>query len=457
MTRRLPKSPVHGETYASTASFLLRLLVDDRHVCLVAVAKPIPEPSAPLPDLVSSRANISVPDSPRSADNASSGAASPLSSSPSIDGLESLNLATASVAAHDDDDDDDEDDDEEEEQSSLSSSPGPPSLFSISKGDGVPAAPHTRMINPRGRDGRINNTPATSVFSDIFAERGHPPSSLNKHALPGPTEPAPVRKVLNVPPPRSLSSDSKPVETETILGVVSAQLTVVTAPSEDSLFSSFKKGGGEGDKGGGEEATGVIDIHLLTLATSPEERGQGLGAKLLSALHGECMIKARHMALRMRSQIPGITIPHVSPLSPKFIDEPTTATVMTSQVASTSCSTSNASTVGGLKASEVIAAMRCSSYLRTLGGVEWTLAELKDPIAAPIGKYLTRMYLEVHPSNIHALALYRAHGFVAPNDDSKAVKRGFYRGDLRIATAERTKRGGTDAWILQRFDGALST
>ena len=31
------------------------------------------------------------------------------------------------------------------------------------------------------------------------------------------------------------------------------------------------------------------------------------------------------------------------------------------------------------------------------------------------------------------------------------------RGDIRIATRERTKRGGTDAWVLQRFDGALSS
>jgi hypothetical protein len=68
---------------------------------------------------------------------------------------------------------------------------------------------------------------------------------------------------------------------------------------------------------------------------------------------------------------------------------------------------------------------------------------------------LARTFLEVHPSNMHAIALYRAHGFQAPADDTAAVKRGFYRGDTRIATAERTKRGGTDAWILQRFDGPI--
>ncbi|SPO26213.1 uncharacterized protein UTRI_02489 [Ustilago trichophora] len=410
-------SPDHGETYASTASFLLRLLVDDRHVCLVAVAKPIPEPAAPLPDLAITR-NVDVPVSPRSA---SSGAASP-ASLPSIDGLESLHLATAQVVA---------DAESSADVSSLSSSPGP-SLFSVSRGGGtgLPTAPHTRMISPRAHDGRINNTPATSVFSDIFAERGIPTGPHTKqHELPGPTDTssAPFKKVLSIPPPRS--SDTRAAESETILGVVSAQLSVVSAPSEDSLFfTAPKKAAAE------EEATSVIDIHLLTLATAPEERGQGLGAKLLSALHGECMAKARIMALRMRSKIPG-ALPTLAPLSPKYIDE-----AAFPPVPGGSCTTELATR---------------SPLLRGLG-CNFSLSQLKDPSPAS-GKFLTRTYLEVHPSNIHALTLYRAHGFAAPHDDSKAIKRGFYRGDIRIATSERTKRGGTDAWILQRFDGSLST
>ena len=400
------QSPDHGETYASTASFLLRLLVDDRHVCLVAVAKPIPEPATPLPDLAAAR-KVDAPVSPRSA---SSGAASP-ASSPSIDALESLHLATAQVA----------DAESSEGLSSLSSSPGP-SLFSVARGGGVPAAPHTRMISPRAHDGRINNTPATSVFSDIFAERGLPVHKAALPDLPGPTDTssAPFKKVLSIPPPKG--AEARMAETETILGVVSAQLSVVGAPSEDSLFPTTNKV---------DEATSVIDVHLLTLATAPEERGQGLGAKLLAALHAECMAKARLMAMRMRSKLPG-PLPTVAPLSPKFIDEA-------------------ALPPAGAGSAEL--ATR-SPYLRGLG---CTLSELRDANGGPSGKFLTRTYLEVHPSNTHALALYRAHGFAAPAEDAKAVKRGFYRGDIRIATRERTKRGGTDAWVLQRFDGALSS
>ncbi|GAC71270.1 hypothetical protein PANT_2d00031 [Moesziomyces antarcticus T-34] len=414
---RTSLSPDHGETYTSTASFLLRLLVDDRHVCLVAVAKPIPEPAAPLPaaaDLVGLAARRgeeadSLPGSPQSTSPASLSASDDEAST----GLKSLQLDAARAA-------------ESSDQSSLSSSPGhggratTSSLFSaVGPGAGlVPTAPHTRMISPRGRDGRINNTPATSVFSDIFAERGatvHKPVLAD---LPGPTDmaSAPVKKVMSIPPPRG--ADARAVEAETILGVVSAHLSVVAAPSEDHLWF----GGGSGKKAV-EDASALVDVHVLTLATAPEERGQGLGAKLLAALHAECMHKARHMAMRMRNPR---AVPVVAPLSPRFIDE---STLMASMGAT------------GSK----------SPYLR--GVVGCSLAQLRD--SKPGGKYLARTFLEVHPSNMHAIALYRAHGFQAPADDTAAVKRGFYRGDTRIATAERTKRGGTDAWILQRFDGPI--
>ncbi|CBQ72342.1 conserved hypothetical protein [Sporisorium reilianum SRZ2] len=405
-------SPDHGETYASTASFLLRLLVDDRHVCLVAVARPIPEPAAPLPaaaDLVHARSSADVPASPG---DVSSGALSPAAR-----GLQSLHLAPAAEG----EDRDQDDDSSMDAASSMSSSPhAASSVFSsaaVGK-DGLvaPLAPHTRMVSPRAPDGRINNTPATSVFSDIFAERGHPVRKFTLDDLPGPdassSPQAPVKTVLSVPPPRVRGAEAQPVESETILGVVSAQLSVVAAPSEDSFFAE-------------EEVGNLIDVHLLTLATAPEERGQGLGAKLLAALHGECMAKARLMAMKVRSKRGGAAgkLPVVGALSPKFVDD--------------------AAVTGK------------SAVLQTLGaGV--TLTSLRDArSSAPQGKYMARTFLEVHPSNVHALSLYRAHGFAAPLDDAKAIKRGFYRGDVRIATSERTKRGGTDAWVLQRFDGPL--
>ncbi|GAC95767.1 hypothetical protein PHSY_003343 [Pseudozyma hubeiensis SY62] len=409
------RSPDHGETYASTASFLLRLLVDDRHVCLVAVAKPIPEPATPLPDLSGTR-KLDAPITPGvAAAGGSSGVASPAVGTP-IEGLKSLHLATAAATEQDGDDGNSS---SGEAGSSLSSSPqATSSVFStateqaaeqLSHSTLAPIAPHTRMISPRDAHGRINNTPATSVFSDIFAERGLPTHKFTLDDLPGPTEPTDVvKRVLSIPPARS-----REVETETILGVVSAQLSVVSAASEDSLFSSVK-----------EEASSIVEVHLLTLATAPEERGQGLGAKLLSSLHAECMVKARFMALKSRSRGRTGPLPVVQPITPTFTDESPLAT----------------------PANE--------SFLQNLQPGP-SLVSLRDATPAK-GTFLVRTHLEVHPSNIHALSLYRAHGFSAPHDDAKAIKRGFYRGDVRIAARERTKRGGTDAWVLERWDGLLS-
>ncbi|EST08516.1 Acyl-CoA N-acyltransferase [Kalmanozyma brasiliensis GHG001] len=377
------RAPDHGETYASTASFLLRLLVDDRHVCLVAVAKPIPEPATPLPGTTTFTHAASTPDA---------------------SGLASLHIGPSS-------------DDDDSTAGSSASSPRALSVFSTTPTEKhtAPVAPHTTMISPRDKLGRINNTPATSVFSDIFAERGAV-KRFTLDDLPGPTEVAPVKKVLSIPPARPLGGEQRVVESETILGVVSAQLSMVVAASEDSLFSTppVRKE---------EEAVSLVDVHLLTLATAPEERGQGLGAKLLASLHGECMVRARLMALKMRAKRSIATagpLPSVRGMSPRFVDLPLPDPALPTLVAGTS------------------------------------LASLRNPHPAR-GKFLARTFLEVHPSNVHALQLYRAHGFAAPHDDAKAVKRGFYRGDVRIASSERTKRGGTDAWVLQRFDGALET
>ncbi|SAM81770.1 uncharacterized protein UBRO_03087-A [Ustilago bromivora] len=400
------RSPDYGETYASTASFLLRLLVDDRHVCLVAVAKPLAAPEAPLPaaaDLaIANSRKVDNPASPSS--SASSGAATP-TSLPDPDDVAEEEFDSLRLA--------------DEAGSGLSSSPNA-ATSSLSSTLGAPVAPQTRITNPRDHKGRINNTPATSVFSDIFAERGHPSAHLKQqHPLPGPVETcsAPVKKVLSLP-------SGGGVETETILGVVSAQLSVVPVPCGDSLWGQKKEKQ--------SEVGALIDVHLLTLATAPEERGQGLGAKLLATLHGECMSKVRLMAMRLPSKSKS-PLPTIPPLSPKFVDE---ATLPPAGI-----------TGNGENSTR-------SPYLRARLPRP-TLSDLK-PRSPVNGEYLARMYLEVHPSNVHALALYTAHGFNAPTDDSKAVKRGFYRGDSRISTAERAKRGGTDGWLLQRYDGLLS-
>ncbi|PWZ02099.1 hypothetical protein BCV70DRAFT_156586, partial [Testicularia cyperi] len=410
-------SPDHTETYASTASFLLRLLVDDRHVCLVAVAKPIPEPAAPLPaasDLTTLPATklsgARSDDDDASSDVASDATLPPPAMTASGNALAQAhsNFSSSSTSP------------KYAETTSTTAS----SLFS------APVSRPVLRLSPRGADGRINNTPATSVFSDMQAERGAPQKRFTLDDLPGPTEErhAPVKKVLSIPPPRPIGSPSVATlalaETETIVGVASAQLSLVTAPSEDSLWGS------DGDEN--DAPSSVVDIHLLTLAISPEERGQGLGAKLLSALHGECMAKSRLMALRKRVRGP---IPAIAALTPKFIDLPEPGL----------------SLVGG----GAVGAGGSGTSVPVPPTQEATRSETRPRPRDPTGKFLARTYLEVHPSNCHALALYSAHGFVKPAEESRAVKKGFYRGDTRISTSERAKPGGTDAWILERWDGSI--
>lgn len=413
---------------------MLRLLVDDRHVCLVAVAKPIPEPAAPLPaaaDLAAANEADSSTDSC---------AASPASSADEpndVPDTEPLSLPGPSIAispaaGH---------------ISSLTTPESTPSssLFLSTRTGGLLPPRRKRFLAPRGQDGRINNTPATSVFTDMLAERGAPTKRYTLDDLPGPTEDVArtrVRKVLAIPPAHSSANGSaasgslSAVDTETIVGVVSAKVSLVHAPSEDSLWAPSSSESGK------DEPSALIDIHLLTLAIAPEERGQGLGAKLLSALHGECMIKSRLMALRIARPRKGRSwgaIPTVAPLTPRFIDLP-------DEKFGSAASTTT----------DMLASIETLPGNKSDGDDEGIVATLlASAPPEPEGKHLTRTFLEVHPANLHAMALYTAHGFHRPTEPSRAVKKGFYRGDTRIATRERAKPGGTDAWVLERFDGPL--
>lgn len=395
------------------------------------MAKPIPEPAAPLPDAADLARGA------HDAGSADSCAASPASSAdepneqPEAD---PLHLPAPAVTSSPD----------LGQASNLTTPESTPSssLFLSSRTGGLLPPRRKKFLAPRGQDGRINNTPATSVFSDLLAERGAPPKRFTLDDLPGPTEDVVqtrVRKVLAIPPTQPTARGQEAAsgslarqDTETIVGVISARVSVVIAPSEDSLWAPTSSGGKD-------EPSSLIDIHLLTLAIAPEERGQGLGAKLLSALHGECMVKSRLMALRIARPRQGRSwgaIPTVPPLTPRFIDLPDEK-------------------FGSEPTADLL------SSVETLPGKpdafdDEAAALLVTAPPAPEGKHLSRTFLEVHPANLHAIALYTAHGFHRPTEPSRAIKKGFYRGDTRIATRERAKPGGTDAWVLERFDGPLT-
>ncbi|PWN49874.1 hypothetical protein IE53DRAFT_369395 [Violaceomyces palustris] len=262
----------HNETYATTASFLLRLLVDDKHVCLVAVAKPIPEPTD-LPSPFSIKPLASLPSSlggsPSAAAASPSPSPSPLSSSPS-------SLSDASE-----------------------------SLFSA----------------PRGQD----HAPSTFTgATTVSLGPEHSPSFSSEHydgprsELAGPTEVAPpsVVKVMAAPPPRGRTNP----HTETVVGVASASLNVIR-PGNDDFFGTLDEDSEtetslhpdtdadgshtprpEQPRSRSSTRTGnkvAKEAHILTLSILPSERSQGLGARLLDALLQECQVRSKSVGRRL--------------------------------------------------------------------------------------------------------------------------------------------------------------
>jgi ribosomal protein S18 acetylase RimI-like enzyme len=62
-----------------------------------------------------------------------------------------------------------------------------------------------------------------------------------------------------------------------------------------------------------------------------------------------------------------------------------------------------------------------------------------------------RTFMEVHPSNASAIALYKSRNFHQV-EGSRGVVKHYFRGDNRIPNAIRVKVGGSDAIRLERFD-----
>ncbi|KAN0064608.1 hypothetical protein ACQY0O_002237 [Thecaphora frezii] len=333
------RSPDQPDNYTTTASFLLRLLVDDRHVCLVAVSKPLPTPLDPLPTASElERVRCGAP------------------------GASAANLRLGvSPGSH-----------------------GSPYSSSLDSGRQTP----TDSLFSTTPLGTAPITEATSI-TDGEACLPSSTSASTTMELVGPTEtlaPSVVRRVMAAPPPRGTTSAS-----DTIVGVISAQLSLLQAPTEMDLWSQDTKmrqalldaPNADADTDAALAPRADVEAHLLTLAVAPSERSQGVGAKLLDCLSREC--KERAQTLRRPTAS--------SPLS------------------------AGAGTGAG--------AMR--------GKREMTV----------------RMYLEVYPTNTHALQLYACRGFQRP-PGQRGTKKGFYRGDARIPIQQRLKKGGTDAWVLEK-------
>ncbi|CAO1632700.1 unnamed protein product [Sympodiomycopsis kandeliae] len=451
---------IDAEHYVTSAAFLLRLLVDESHVCLVAVAKPLPEPVEPFPsrDVLPAGhhhghhhgkgvprcppPSMDMPPSSAPYVFASKGLAtsSPfLGASPDTHGakrrkqgnattrisapapsISSLGRQPSQLGSMQEEEEEEEeeitsdsesdvdstkaaDDDEEDRDADLS----PTSSLSIrlddvdmhdGDGDAGRAIGADRDVSTSwGTSDSTSLNPSTipplSPF-EAARHKGAPRGIGKQHTRPGlledssaSTSPlslsssgmAPKRDYATtdmvlagptneVAPPRALRVMIPPapgaaVETETILGVASAQVTV--KPPTESLWGDADAQSSQPHK----------EIHLLTLSVAQAERGLGLGGKLLDQVIEEA--SNRNVGAAYRAAM----------------------------------------------------GRRSSSTDNGLGS--------------------TRTYLQVHAQSSHAIRLYNSRGF-----ETKDRLQGYFRGDTRIPSAIRSMPGGNDAFLMQRFEGS---
>lgn len=422
---------VDTETYTTSAAFLLRLLVDEHYVCLVAVAKPLPEPPAlpttmsprpPPPSLdmpatrapvllagrnaISSRQNrLPIVPGQRLVTNAHHGGMIDGIPAPRSFGLGPDSETNPSSS---------EEDEEQMQQDSLFDKAHVASTFTtgttsppmddnssgrmeavIEEDDGDHemdedvAVTETEDQGIRKPHSHGVSSPRTEIAAAATGSHRKSSSSNSKATvLAGPTfDVAPPRaiRVMGAPPLGGM-----PLESETILGVVSARIKVIQRAADD-----FGSGSGwTGDKDAswpgldpkGERSIITREAHIMTLSVLPGERGQGLGARLLDLLLEEC---------KRRTAGPRI---HLATGSNTFSEEAITS------------------------------------------------APPRAHQDAPM-----RTVLEMHPSNQAAMQLYKKRNFNQISGN-KGTVRHFFRGDQRIPSSIRLRVGGSDAIRMERFD-----
>ncbi|KAE8214119.1 hypothetical protein CF327_g2434 [Tilletia walkeri] len=401
------KSPGR-ETYTMSAGFLLRLLVDEKHVAVVAVKRPIPAPESPLPSDLANSIHSRFPSNVPSPSRMTPNLRVPSALSRQNNGrgnMYEVARSSSSLDAEADEDGEDGDGDEEEDvRSDAGEGSRSPSSFSSSADEVSPRTEFTRATSLSDRENEqasANTTIAAVETAAIRSAAPMPPRTedqsalpahgmtLPPHALPqsdstfyerdadkpflaGPLPVAPplAVRVMAAPPPghrlRSAAAAAAMLEgAENVVGVATAQLTT-TEPLANELWPGL-----DADDTSARGAA-VEQAHVLTLSVAPDERSQGLGARLLERLLEECRIRIGHNSLRRPESI----------------------------------------SISG----------RAKSM---------------------------RAMVECHPSNERAIGLYKAAGFVRV-EGPQGTRKNFYRGDDRIPLAYRLRVGGTDAHVYER-------
>lgn len=437
---------VDTEHYATSAAFLLRLLVDETHVCLVAVAKPLPAPEEPFDRKHHYQQKHLWPaPPPPSMDMPASSVAYVLagqglsSNSPLLRPIDALAAkrgkirsprapasslgrhspilgATAEEQEGSDSDADstradlDEEDDNEDSVSigRLSSSgpspdsslPEPPTAKSASAGFRVPVVPPLTPLAGNSPPSADNAPGESQSLSGSYSSSNSLGSMALKRAYE--TAPATTTKVRRA---RSSVGDdvSPPVSSET------SPYQTHLAPGHDLVLTG--------------PTNEVAPPRALRVMVPPAPGASVENEMVLGVASAAISIKPATESLWGNADAS----------SSRAVKE---VHVLTLSVARAERGLGLGGRLLDRLMDEALRRNISSAYRASMG--RRIAAGSPNP---------SRIYLEVHPDSKHALALYKGRGF-----DAKRRLPGYFRGDARIPTNVRSLPGGSDAVLMEKWD-----
>lgn len=455
---------VDTEHYVTSAAFLLRLLVDESYVCLVAVAKPLPEPETSMasvlqqggaganPALIPRCPPPSMDMPPTAAPYVFAGkgisSTSPLLGPIDVPSqhshrrhraprskLSQVSSAPLGAMAEADDDDGGNNDDEEMQDASSDDSDAELS----------DAADDSRSVSPSddgdssGSRGHSQSANDTSLFSSSPRDeiRRARASTAATTATGASLAPADAKRSFDERSTSSMSASSSGMAPKRDYSAAPVATTAAAAATAATPPITNGKGE-EPPTTDGPPAASMVLTGPTNDVAPPRALRVMVPPAPGAALESETILGVASCHVRMKPATESLWGPSdpSSSLAHKEIH------VLTLSVARAERGLG----LGGRLLDQVIEEAHLrrnvgSAYRAQLG--RRTSPSSKD------GYGPTRTYLEVHPDSSQAIALYKSREF----DETSRV-RGYFRGDVRIPTGVRSLPGGSDALLFERHEHA---
>ncbi|CAO1621967.1 unnamed protein product [Jaminaea pallidilutea] len=454
---------VDAEHYVTSAAFLLRLLVDESYVCLVAVAKPLPEPETSMasvlqqggaganPALIPRCPPPSMDMPPTAAPYVFAGkgisSTSPLLGPIDVPSqhshrrhraprskLSQVSSAPLGAMAEADDDDGGGNNDDEEMQDASSED---------SDAELSDAADDSRSVSPSddgdssGSRGHSQSANDTSLFSSSPRDeiRRARASTAATTATGASLAPADAKRSFDERSTSSMSASSSGMAPKRDYSAAPVATTAAAAAATPPITNGK---GEEPPTTDGPPAASMVLTGPTNDVAPPRALRVMVPPAPGAALESETILGVASCHVRMKPATESLWGPSdpSSSLAHKEIH------VLTLSVARAERGLG----LGGRLLDQVIEEAHLrrnvgSAYRAQLG--RRTSSSSKD------GYGPTRTYLEVHPDSSQAIALYKSRKF----DETSRV-RGYFRGDVRIPTGVRSLPGGSDALLFERHEHA---